>query len=287
MQVMETVWSVILRIMPAKLPWWPWSQKVAGDLAAYCMRFCSGGWTLTPLNAALIRWALHIPQLPALSFPSYYMNQITGTSAGFLWNNRSYCNQILPSWKNFMQLARTLHSQATEKSFFVLRLNTWNMLSRGPCPGPQWRGRSQDPITSLPVEGQPPQIFLPAPFGLASSDLAVGYSQMAEGVPLHGRTTSWGPPYSEATSTRGGSAEDSEMGDLEPTPLPPAHSHPPEAFARWECWQCLRESRQALGMGSISVPTRRWLPLETNKTPCFHLCFKTFTFQKKILCCFF
>lgn len=55
-----------------------------------------------------------------------------------------------------MQLARTLHSQATEKSFFVLRLNTWNTLSRGPCPGPQWRGRSQDPITSLPVEGQPP-----------------------------------------------------------------------------------------------------------------------------------
>lgn len=30
-----------------------------------------------------------------------------------------------------MQLVRTLHSQATEKSFFVLSLNTWNKLSGG------------------------------------------------------------------------------------------------------------------------------------------------------------
>lgn len=33
-----------------------------------------------------------------------------------------------------MQLARTLHSQATEKSFFVWRLSTWNTLSRGERP---------------------------------------------------------------------------------------------------------------------------------------------------------
>lgn len=30
-----------------------------------------------------------------------------------------------------MQLVRTLHSQGAEKSLFVLRLSTWNMLSGG------------------------------------------------------------------------------------------------------------------------------------------------------------
>lgn len=62
-----------------------------------------------------------------------------------------------------MQLARTLHSQATEKSFFVLSLNTWNKLSEdgmgGASLGPQWRGGFQDPITSLPAEGLPPKSF--------------------------------------------------------------------------------------------------------------------------------
>lgn len=56
-----------------------------------------------------------------------------------------------------MQLVRTLHSQATEKSFFVLRLNTWNTLSRGASLGPQCRGGSWGLVTPLPVEGQPAQ----------------------------------------------------------------------------------------------------------------------------------
>lgn len=134
MQVMETVWDVILRAMPAKVPSWPWPQKAAGDLAAYCRRFCSEGSTLTPLNVALMSWDLHSPQLPPGVFPVTTWIKLRAPLLGFLWNNRSYCNQILPSRKNFMQLARTLHSQATEKSFFVLRLNTWNKLSRGASP---------------------------------------------------------------------------------------------------------------------------------------------------------
>lgn len=58
-----------------------------------------------------------------------------------------------------MQLVRTLHSQATEKSFFVLSLNTWNKLSGGGGRSldPQWRGDSQDPITSLLAEGRLPE----------------------------------------------------------------------------------------------------------------------------------
>lgn len=132
------------------------TSEVAGELAAYHVRFCSEDWTLTPLNAALMSWDLP-PSSLLWVFPVTTWIKLRAPLLGFLWNNRSYCNQILPSRKNFMQLARTLHSQATEKSFFVLRLNTWNTLSRGASLGPQWRGGSQDPVTPLPVEGRPAQ----------------------------------------------------------------------------------------------------------------------------------
>lgn len=79
------------------------------------------------------------PSSPLRVFPVTTWIKLRAPLLGFLWNNRSYCNQILPSRKNFMQLARTLHSQETEKSFFVLSLNTWKKLSPvggGLLPGP-------------------------------------------------------------------------------------------------------------------------------------------------------
>lgn len=65
-----------------------------------------------------------------------------------------------------MQPARTLHSQATEKSVFVLRSNTWNMLSRAVTV----RGGSENPITPLPSEGGATWCCLLAVFGPVSSD---------------------------------------------------------------------------------------------------------------------
>lgn len=91
-----------------------------------------------------------------------------------------------------MQRARTLHSQATEKRFFVCRLSTWNTLSRGgPFLGPQWRRGSQDPITPLQMDGQSASGFFPTPCGPVSSDLGVGYSQMAERNVHRGRRMKW------------------------------------------------------------------------------------------------
>ena len=75
-----------------------------------------------------------------------------------------------------MQAVRTLHSQATEKSFFVLRLNTWNTLSRGASLGPQCGGGSRGLVTPLSVEGQP-----------AQSSTGPSFCRLCCGLQPHGR----------------------------------------------------------------------------------------------------
>lgn len=173
MQVMESVWGV--RITPAKLPWQPrpqrwlgthrllWSsaQRVNADPTERCI---SEMGSSTPPSSLL--WV----------FPVSTWIKLRAPLLGFLWNNRSHCNQILPSCKNCMQLVRTLHSQATEKSFFVLRLNTWNTLSRGASLGPQCGGGSRGLVTPLSVERQP-----------AQSSAWPGFCRLCCGLQPHGR----------------------------------------------------------------------------------------------------
>lgn len=169
---------------------------MTGDLAAYCTRFGSEGETLTPLNAALMSWDLApAPSSPLRVFPVTTWIKLRAPLLGFLWNNRSYCNQILPSRKNFMQLVRTLHSQATEKSFFVLSLNTWNKLSGGggALPGPTVERGFPRP-NHIPACWRPAAgIFLRPPCGPISLELAVGWNLVAEG-PQH--------PYGRMTKLR-------------------------------------------------------------------------------------
>lgn len=113
-----------------------------------------------------------------------------------------------------MQLARTLHSQATEKSFFVLSLNTWNKLSEdgmgGGLPGPTVERGLPGP-NHIPACRRPTaQIFLPAPCGPISLELAVGWSHMAERAQhLYGRMT-----LLRTTEFRGNVPQDREEKEL-------------------------------------------------------------------------
>lgn len=68
---------------------------------------------------------------------------------GFFWNNRSYCNQILPSRKAILQPARRLlPPQQPLKRPFVLRPNTWRVLPAAASRG--WNtGKSRQDLVAL------------------------------------------------------------------------------------------------------------------------------------------
>lgn len=119
---MGTVWGVKLWVAPVQLA--QLTLTVRGTRKLPAVLQVQG----VELRSPSPKTPTPVPCLPV--FPVTTWIKLQAPLLGFLWNNRSYCNQILPSRETLMQPARTLHSQATEKSLFVLRSNTWNTLSR-------------------------------------------------------------------------------------------------------------------------------------------------------------
>lgn len=114
------------------MPQWWWPLEMARDLAG-CLTSSVHRAEAGPTEHCIDELRSPHPDSHPGSllrvFPVTAWIKLQAPLLGFLWNSRSYCNQILPSRKNLMQRGRMLHSQAAEKSFFVLRLNTWNTLS--------------------------------------------------------------------------------------------------------------------------------------------------------------
>lgn len=239
---METLWGV--RVMPEKPSWWPWPQKVAGDLAAYCVRFCSEDWTLTPLNAALMSWGLPFPPPPA---PCFEFSQLLHESnyGHLCWVS---CEITDLTVTKYYHLGKTLCNQ---RGLFILRQQRKASLFWDWTPGTRYPG---GPPWAHSGEGAPRTQSHPCPWRAgppgASSQLhlaqfhqilrlAIAIGQRESCISTEGPR--WGGPQTCGAAfherRKGCRLRD---GRLE-TCLPVlACSGPPETLTRQECWMCIR-----------------------------------------------